>query len=159
MSPDSADIRKRYETLLSLFVNEFSAGVGAKISDYIYISKELLHCAVNAYFDDIYKYKAYAGSSYADRHKQAAFTMIWISRFNPIQIKIGCKIDRSILTVNESFAIYAGMMFLDPVVMKNMTEKFYNHLVYMLTYRNIDGRGLATMMYLMETAAKNGVKY
>ena len=114
---------------------------------------------VNAYFDDIAKYKAYAGSEFADRHKQGAFTMIWISRFKPIQLKESAEADTTFLTINEAFAIYAGLMFLAPDVIKGMTEGFYNHLVYTLTYRTMEGRGLATLLYLMEKAALNGVKF
>lgn len=152
-------IRKRYETLVNLYTEEFSTGLGEKYSEHLYLSKELLHCAVNAYFDDIAKYKAYAGSEFADRHKQGAFTMIWISRFKPIQLKESAEADTTFLTINEAFAIYAGLMFLAPDVIKGMTEGFYNHLVYTLTYRTMEGRGLATLLYLMEKAALNGVKF
>ena len=50
-------------------------------------------------------------------------------------------------------------MFLDPDVMDGITESFYNHLVYTLTYRTVEGRGLATVLYLMEKAALKGVKF
>lgn len=152
-------IRRRYETLLSLFIDEFSAGLGEIYSDSIYLCKELLHCAVNAYFDDICKYKAYAGSEFADRHKQAAYTMIWISRFKPIQIVEGTKMNTTLLTVNEAFAIFAGLMFLHPSIMNGMTKSFYNHLLYTLTYRETGGRSLATILYLMEKASDSGMSY
>lgn len=156
---DAEAVRKRYETLLNLYINEFTTGLGKEYTEFIYLSKELLHCAINAYFDDICKYKAYAGSEFADRHKQAAYTMIWISRFKPIQIMEGAKINTTFLTVNEAFAIFAGLMFLKPSVINGMTESFYNHLIYTLTYRETGGRSLATILYLMEKASENGVKY
>lgn len=156
---DPEVIRKRYETLLNLYVNEFSAGLGNEFTDCIYLCKELLHCAVNAYFDDICKYKAYAGSEFADRHKQAAYTMIWISRFKPIQIVNSNRINTTLLTVNEAFAIFAGLMFLNPSIMKGMTKSFYDHLLYTLTYRDIGCRALATILYLMEKASESGIKY
>ena len=159
IAPDPKAVRKRYETLLALYNEQFIEGLSEGRKDFLYLSKELLHCAVNAYFDDICKYKAYAGSEFADRHKQAAFTMIWLSRFKPIQIKEGAKIDTPYLTINESFAIFAGLMFLDPSITKSLTQKFYKHLVYTLTYRNLEGRGLASLLYLMETAAKKGVQF
>lgn len=159
IEPDPKLVCKRYETLLSLYNEYFINGLNDERADYLYLSKELLHCAVNAYFDDIYKYKAYAGSQFADRHKQSAYTMMWISRFKPIQLKEGAKIDTSYLTINESFAIFAGLMFLDPSITKYITKSFYKHLVYTLTYRNLEGRGLASLLYLMETAAKNRVKF
>ena len=156
---DSEAIRKRYETLLSLYNEQFIKGLKDGRDKFLYLSKELLHCAVNAYFDDICKYKAYAGSEFADRHKQAAYTMMWISRFKPIQIKEGAKVDTSYLTINESFAIYAGLMFLDADVIKSITQPFYKHLIYTLTYRNLEGRGLASLLYLMEVAARKNVKF
>lgn len=157
--PDPESIRKRYETLLTLYNEQFVKGLNREREEFLYLSKELLHCAVNAYFDDICKYKAYAGSEFADGHKQAAYTMMWISRFKPIQIKEGAKIDTAYLTINESFAIFAGLMFLDPSITKSMTQAFYKHLVYTLTYRNLEGRGLASLLYLMEVAAKKGVSF
>ncbi len=152
-------IRKRYDTLTNLFFNEFSIGIGDEYSKHIFLSKELLHCAVNAYFDDIHRYKSYAGSQFADRHKQAALTMIWLSRFKPIQLKDVANVDTVYLTINQAYAIYAGFMFLDPVVMNGMTQKFYKHLIYMLTYRHTDGKSLATILYLMEMAAAKGSKF
>lgn len=156
--PEEA-IRKRYETLVTLYEGQFLIGLEDKYRKHLFLSKELLHCAVNAYFDDIYKYKAYAGSEFADNHKQAAYTMLWLSKFKPIQIKEEAKIDTVYLTINEAFAIYSGLMFLNPTVMKGMTKSFYKHLVYTLVYRNIDGRGLASLLYVMETAAKKGVSF
>lgn len=159
IEPDAEAIRQRYETLVSLYTGQFIVGLGPEYGDNLFLSKELLHCAVNAYFDDIYKYKAYAGSKYADKHKQGAYTMIWISRFKPIQLKESAKIDTTYLTINEAFAIYAGLMFLNPEVVGKMDESFYKHLVYSLTYRHLDGRGLATLLYLMEVAAKQDEKF
>ena len=159
ITPDPENIRKRYKTLLMLYKEQFIEGLSKDRIEFLYLSKELLHCAVNAYFDDICKYKAYAGSEFADRHKQAAFTMKWLSRFKPIQIKEGAKIDTAYLTINESFAIFAGLMFLDPSISKGLTKTFYKHLVYTLTYRNLEGRGLASLLYLMETASKKGIQF
>ena len=48
IQPNADAIRKRYETLVNLYVDEFSTGLGEKYSEYLYLSKELLHCAVNA---------------------------------------------------------------------------------------------------------------
>lgn len=155
----SADIQKRFETLISLYEGQFLEGLDQKYRKCFYLSKELLHCAVNAYFDDIYKYKAYAGSEYADRHKQAAYTMLWITRFHPIQILPEAKVDTTVLTINEAFALYAGFMFLDPVVSSRLKKPFYQHLIYTLTYRNLSGKGLSTLIYLMEKGAVEGVEY
>lgn len=147
-------IKQRYETLLSLYNNQFIEGLNNKYKGYLFISKELLHCAVNAYYDDIYRFKNYSGSKYADNHKQAAYTIKWISRFRPIQLKENVEPDTVLLTINEAFALYSGFMFLNPLVIGNISKKFYNHLIYTLTYRNIGGKGLATIMYLIEQTTK-----
>lgn len=159
ITSDPEAIRKRYETLLALYKEEFLLGIKESRRDALFLSKELLHCAVNAYFDDINKYKAYAGSQFADRHKQAAYTMIWITRFKPIQIKEGAEISKSFLIINQSFAIFAGLVFLNPRVKNCITKKFYDHLIYTLTYRSIEGRGLASMLYLMEIIAENKIQF
>lgn len=159
IKPDEKNIKKRFDTLVKLYEEQFCVGIEQKFRDGIYLSKELLHCAVNAYFDDIYKYKAYAGSSYADRHKQAAYTIIWISRFRPIQIKPEAKVTSKLLTINEAFALYAGFMFLDPRVISKLQESFYRHLIYTLVYRELPAKGWATLIYLMETGAMNGVQF
>lgn len=159
IEPNPEDIEKRFNTLVSLYEKQFLEGLSQKYRDSIYLSKELLHCAVAAYFDDIYKYKAYAGSEYADRHKQAAYTMIWITRFHPIQILPTAKADTTILTINEAFALYAGFMFLNPVVLTKLQKSFYQHLIYTLTYRNLSCKGLATLIYLLETGAEKGVMF
>ena len=159
IEPNPEYIQKRFDTLVKLYEEQFLVWLASKYRDSLFLSKELLHCAVNAYFDDIYKYKAYAGSQYADRHKQAAYTMIWITRFHPIQILPNSKVDTTILTINEAFALYAGFMFLDPVVLTKLQKPFYNHLIYTLTYRHLSGKGLATLIYLMETGAIKGVQF
>jgi len=159
INPEEKDIKKRFETLVKLYEEQFCLGIEEKHRDSFFLSKELLHCAVTAYFDDIYKYKAYAGSKYADRHKQAAYTIIWISRFHPIQIKPEAKISTTVLTINEAFALYAGFMFLDPAVISKLQGSFYQHLIYTLVYRELPAKGWATLIYLMETGAMKGVQF
>lgn len=159
IEPDEKAIYKRYNTLINLFHEQFLKGLAVECSKAVYLSNELLHCAVKAYFDDICKYKAYAGSEYADNHKQAAFIMIWISRFKPIQIKESAKVVPALLTINEAFAFYAGLMFLDESVPNKITDKYYKHLIYTLTYRNLEGRGLASLLYLMENSAQKGLAF
>lgn len=152
-NPES--VRERYEMLLELFHHKFLPGLMEEYHNKIFLCSELLHCAVKAYFDDIERYKAYAGSEYADRHKQAAYTMKWISRFKPIQLKEGTKADTFLITINQKFAIYAGFVFLDPSVATGISKEFFQHLVYTLTYRPLTGKMLATLIYAIECATKN----
>lgn len=159
ISTNLEEIRRLFETFVNLYYNEFIIGLDKRYVDSVFLSKEILHCAVVAYYDDINKYIAYSGAEYADQHKQAAYTMMWISRFKPIQIKEDVVVDSKLLAINAAFAIFAGLAFLDASIMNGMTERFYKHLVYTLTYRNLEGRGLCTLMYLIETLSKNNVKF
>lgn len=147
-------LKNRFEMIVTLFQREFLAGIDAKYREQIYLNKELLHCAVKAYFDDIERYKAYAGSEYADCHKQAAYTIKWINRFKPIQIKENAEMDSTLLTINATFALAVGFGFLDKSVAEKIGEHFFRHLVYTLTYRSITGKNLATIMYTLECATK-----
>ena len=149
------DVLKRFNLLMELFRTKFLLKLADKYKGSIYINPELLHCAVKAYYDDIERYKAYAGSEHEDRHKEAAYTIKWINRFRPIQIKEGVEADSVLVTINQSFAIYVGFVFLDPSVMAGVTKKFFDHLVYMLTYRPLTGKMLATLIYSVECATKN----
>ena len=152
---DSERLRERFETIVSIFENEFLLGIKESSRSQIYLNKELLHCAVKAYFDDIERYKLYAGSDYADCHKQAAYTIKWINKFKPIQIRENAVVDTAILTINAAFALTVGFTFLDRSVVEGVSEKFFRHLVYTLTYRNCTGKSLATLMYAIECSTMN----
>ena len=147
-------LKERFEMIESLYEKEFVEGLDVKYRDCIYLNKALLHCAVKAYFDDIERYKAYAGSEFADNHKQAAYSIKWINRFKPIQIKEGVEMDTKLLTINSTFALVVGFGFLDSSVAERMSKKFFEHMVYSLVYRNMTGKSLATLMYVIECATK-----
>lgn len=149
---DPQSLRNRFEMITTLFQKEFLAGLDVRYREQIYLNKELLHCAVKAYFDDIERYKAYAGSEFADSHKQAAYTIKWINRFKPIQIKENAEMDATLLTINATFALVVGFGFLDKSVAEKIGERFFRHLVYTLTYRSVTGKNLATLMYTLECA-------
>ena len=148
-------VKERFEMLQELFHDKFLPGLIENYRENIYLCPELLHCAVKAYFDDKERYKAYAGSEFADRHKQAAYTIKWINKFRPIQLKEGVEVDAALVTMNQKFAIYAGFVFLDPSVLTGISQDFFQHLVYTLTYRPFTGKMLATLAYTIECATKN----
>ncbi len=136
----------------------FNQGLEESIGNSIYLNKELLHCAVVAYFDDIEKYKAYAGSQFANKYKQAAFTLKWISRFKPIQIKEYVSTIHPLITINASFALFCGFSFLTPKVVDSITPEFYDKLIYNLTYRNILGKEWTMIIELMDKVADSADK-
>ncbi len=139
--------------MLSELYGVFLQGLNEALRDAIYLNKELLHCAVVAYFDDIEKYKAYAGSQYANRHKQAAFTIKWVARFKPVQIKESANTNHQLITINASFALFCGFSFLPPEIADSLTPDFYDKLIYNLTYRNILGKEWALIIELMDKVA------
>jgi hypothetical protein len=143
----------RYNTLLSLYEQLKSTYTGQVINS-IYINKEFLACAVRSYFDDIYRFKEYSGSEYADNHKQAAYTIKWIARFRPIQIKEEVAMTTELLTINSVYALYAGFVFLDLNISNVISQHFFDHLIYTTQYRNLSGRQLATTLYVLECAVK-----
>lgn len=145
--------------MLSKLFELFSEGLEKVHSDSVYLNLELLHCAVVAYFDDIEKYKAYAGSQYANEYKQAAFTIKWISRFRPIQIKESANTTGVLVTVNAAFALFCGFTFMSPAVAASITPEFYDKLIYNLTYRNILGKEWAMIMELMDKLATSSKKH
>lgn len=152
---NSDNVKMRFEMLLELFHRKFQQSLADDYKDKIFISKELLHCAVKAYNDDIERYIAYAGSEYPSCYKEAAYTMKWINRFRPIQIKEHVEADSVLVTINQSFAIYASFAFLDPSVAAGISRKFFDHLVYTLTYRPMTGKMLATLLYAVNRATEN----
>ncbi|MCX6225954.1 MAG: hypothetical protein NTV01_14580, partial [Bacteroidia bacterium] len=100
------------------------------------------------------RYKDYSKADYADRHKQAAYSIKWISKLKPIQLTIEATINKSALLVNSSFALFVGFSFLDQNVFTQISPKLFQHLLYTTHYRNISGKQLATSLYILECAAK-----
>ena len=155
----SEDTRKeqvlnRCSTLVALY-QEFINKYNDPHRGSVYLNKDLLYIVVESYFDDIYRYKEYSGSERADQHKQAGYTIKWISRIRPIQLNQDTLIDKQTLFINSSFAIYCGFSFLDLKIADTITPHFFKHLLYITQYRQLSGKQLATMFYVLECGAKN----
>lgn len=150
-------IEQRTETLkrlYDLFINQYETDV----QDAVYLNHVLLYSAVHSYYDDIYRFKDYSCSKWADNHKQAGYIVKWITKFRPVQIKSNDVIVTDlVLTINAAFALFVGCSFLDLKILKEMTTKYYSHLIYCLLYRNLSGKQLASLFYVLE-AAVNGKK-
>ena len=142
---------KRIIVIKSLF-DKFLKKNQLLLENSVYMNNDLLELVVKSYYDDVYRFKDYTGSEMADRHKQAAFTIKWISKIKPIQIKEGSKANKYILMVNSSFAVFLGFSFFDPVVSKKVSAPFLQHLIYSTLYRNISDKQLAASLYLMEVS-------
>lgn len=146
--------KDRFFTLKEQFEN-FLNNNNDIYRDHVYLNDDLLNIVVGSYFDDIYRFKDYSNSALADNHKQAAYTIKWISKIKPIQINKGAPTEKNILLVNSAFALFAGFTFLDENVTNIISTSYLNHLIYSTLYRNISGRQLASTLYALECCALN----
>jgi hypothetical protein len=106
------------------------------------LNKNLLEIVVISIHEDLYRFENYTASMCADRHKQAAYTIKWISKIKPVQIITSDKeIDRYSLFVNSSFAIFAGLSFLNGPIY--IPPEYHEFLIYSTYYRNLSGKQLA----------------
>jgi len=169
----------REDSIKKLF-EKFIARKTENIKDAVYLNKGLLHLAVRSYYDDIHRYKDYCGSTWANQHKQAAYTIKWIVRFKPIQIKEDYdnekKLNSEILDVNLIFALMCGFSFLDEKITnmiayekkevdkKNSLQKnngvekkqsYYDKLLYILRYRPFTGKQLISIFEALELNNSN----
>jgi hypothetical protein len=111
----------------------------------------VLRNMVESYYLDIDRTKAFHGIKYADKHKKAALTIKWISKLRPIQLLSDDSKDISgdVFLSNALFAINAGLSFLE-IDIRRISQPFFNHLLYISQYRELDGSHLATTMYVLE---------
>jgi hypothetical protein len=153
-----------------LFINKQTKST----QDSVYLNTVLLHAAITSYYYDIHRFKDFSGSSWANKHKQAAYTIKWLVRFRPIQIKENTQhISDDIFDINLKFALVCGFAFLGREVInlikKNKQEvdsqtanekadkkecSFYDNLLYDLRYRQLSGKKLILVFEALELAAK-----
>ncbi|MDR2497038.1 MAG: hypothetical protein LBD21_07920 [Tannerellaceae bacterium] len=141
----------------------------------VYLNEILLRSAIKSYYYDIHKYKDFSGSTWANGHKQAAYTIKWLVRFRPIQIKETTEyVSEEISEINLKFALFCGFEFLDKAVkdliLHNKQEvdlynkrkspeeeekrSFFDSLLYDLRYRQLSGKKLALVFEALQLAAK-----
>jgi hypothetical protein len=145
-----------------------------ELEDKVYLNMDLLHAVVKSYYDDIHRYKHFAYSERANSLKQAAYTIKWIAKFRPIQIKEGTYVSLQVFDVNLIFALTCGFSLLDrkliDLIMKDRAktnyenkskkesededDSFYDKLLYIIRYRPLSGRQLASMFEALELAAR-----
>ena len=151
---------------------QFNAFVKKKeLENKVYLNIDLLHAVVKSYYDDIHRYKHFAYAERANSLKQAAYTIKWIAKFRPIQIQEGTYVSLPIFDVNLIFALICGFSLLDrkiiDLIMKDKAktdyenkmkkeedrdDSFYDKLLYIIRYRPLSGRQLASMFEALELA-------
>jgi hypothetical protein len=140
----------------------------------VYLNDVLLESAIKSYYYDIHKYKDFSGSKWVNGHKQAAYTIKWLVRFRPIQIKETVEyISEEIFEINLKFALFCGFEFLDKevkdLIVNDKREidiynkdkegdkkkcSFFDSLLYDLRYRHLSGKKLVLVFEALQLAAR-----
>jgi len=154
------------EELLKQIFDKFILQKTETVRKAVYLNMGLLRFVVKSYFDDIYRYKDYSGTKLANQHKQAAYTIKWIVKFKPIQIKEEYDnedLDNVIMDINLIFALVCGFSFLSEksitLIAKEKERKekksqsFYDKLLYTLRYRPFSGKQLISIFEALELSA------
>jgi len=168
----------REDSIKKLF-NKFIIRQTEIVQKAVYLNEGLLHFVVKSYYDDIHRYKDYSGTTWANSHKQAAYTIKWIARFKPVQIKEECDnendLNNEIVDINLTFALMCGFFFLntheislisterDEVRQYNSKnpnstkESFYDKLLYILRYRPFSGKQLVSIFEALALSCHKAV--
>jgi hypothetical protein len=157
----------REDTLIQQF-DKFKIRRPQIVQEAVYLNKGLLRLVVGSYYDDIHRYKDYSSTKWANNHKQAAYTIKWIVKFKPVQIREKFDHDdilnNEILDINLHFALICGFTFLDRKIIDliykenrevdNGNQSFYNKLLYTLRFRPFTGKQLISMFEALEMNVK-----
>ena len=137
----------------------------------VYLNPVLLNSALTSYFYDVYKFKNFSGSEWANRNKHAAYIIKWIVRFRPIQISENTEhVTSEIADINLKFALMCGFSFLGKemtsLIMENKRKSnnkeglsFYDELMYNLRYRHLSGKKLILTFEAIELAFKKDKQF
>lgn len=121
----------------------------------IYLNQSLLRAAVESYYCDIYRLKFFRPVTWADACKKAAFTMKWIAKIHPVQIRQGFTPDKGTLMANEYFAICAATSLLDlkeeQASSNTWFTNYWSNLVYLLYYHSVPVESLCSELFLLQT--------
>jgi hypothetical protein len=121
----------------------------------LHLNLDLLFHAVDAYFQDVDRIKDYRHIQHLDRHKQAAFTMKWLTMHRPVQIDPEHKghsdlpLEESGLLANEIFAIHSGLAYMS-IPISELVPVYYRNLLYTLHFHPVLPEQLASEMFLLE---------
>jgi hypothetical protein len=146
MSPEEKVLRRIFD-LETAFYDFFGTFKDA------YLSRKILRHCVESYFRDIERMKIFHSIQFADQHKRAAFTMLWIVRTKPVQLHSDANMSEALLLINELFAIHAGLAHLK-LTPSDISKIYLRNLVYTLHYRPASAELLASVAYLLERACR-----
>lgn len=137
------------------------------LEDAAYINEALLRRTVIDYFTDIYRLRTFHGIAAVNRHKIIAYTVFWLLRRQPIQLREGAPDTDEYVFANENFAavliayscitpsaspelMYDSRIDIDENHQKAYL-RFLFDLKYHLRYRMVDARNLELMLSAYET--------
>jgi hypothetical protein len=138
-------VLERLDTLCVLYHHNLKDFTG------IHLNLKILRHAVESYFLDLERMKNFHGINFADRHKRAAFTMIWLVRTHPIQLHTDANMTEALLVINELFAVHAGLAHLE-LSPADISAAYLRNMLYILHFRHVSGELLASLFYLLECA-------
>ena len=118
-----------------------------------YLHRHILRETVESYFCDVYRLKFFRPVNWIDCHKQAAYTIKWISRMRPIQLETGAAPKRASLMANAYFGVAAAMWFMeirDVLVDRKWWKKYITNLIYLLHFHSVQVEHLCSEMCLMQ---------
>lgn len=162
-------IQNRYIYLhekMSFFIADYG------LEQYVYISETRLRHVVLDYFTDIYRLKVFHGINAVNRYKIIAFTVFWLLRRRPLQVKEWASNRDECAFVNEDFAV--SLIMLACITPANSSDVMYESRVeldaesevalshfrddlrYHLIYREYDARNLELMLNAYETGYNLG---
>ena len=116
-----------------------------------HLSLEVLRHVVDNYFVDVERTKDFHGNDRINRHRQAAFTLKWVSKLRPIQLTPGHAITEASMYINEVYAIHLSLNYLKKSL-NNLPPPFLADLLYDLHFRPIDGEILTLVMRAIDAS-------
>lgn len=122
----------------------------------IHLNLKLVRHAAESCQIDIDRMKAFHGIEYADCHKRAAFTMLWIARAHPIQLDTNANMTEALLVINEIYALGLGLGHLN-INLADISKEYYRNMIYILHFRNPAAEILASAMYILDCACKGKI--
>ncbi len=134
-----------------------------ELQDDVYVSEDLLNHVIIDYFVDIYRLKEFQEIEKVNDSKIYAYTIFWLLRHKPIQIKE--ENAEETVFINEQFAseMLKGYLFRQPenVAVSNLkkeaVDNFTATLLYYFKYRDYSAKSIEMIILAFE--AGRGYQY
>jgi hypothetical protein len=100
----------------------------------VYLNPYLLREAVESYYCDVYRLKFFRSVDRINEHKKAAFTMKWLARVRPVQMREGFGPTPSAILVNAYFALMSGISLLEITRCDTRCDAWWKTFIKEMTY-------------------------